>query len=626
MGGICGVVYADRDRAVESRCIAQMAQALQHHYVNPGSYAVYGNAGLGMHHPSKADWDTVQPPECSQPIHNENQTIWVVFVGELLNAQALATTLNQLGHQFYTTTEMEVLVHAYEEFEDEFLNHLEGTFAFALWDARHERLVLGRDRVGVQPLYFARHDQALLFGSELQTILAYPNFPRELNRVALNEYLSFTYVPTPHTMVQGISKLPPGHALSYTQGQLDIWQYWDADFSASENSPPRPTIEYETELLAGLRASVREAMVSEQSVGVLLDGSLGSSAIAALMSEVTPGQVKSFALRFAAFAPADDARRLADHLQTEHHELTLTPSHIQEFIPQIGQLLAEPLSDWSLLPQFFLAQFTRRHVPVALSGLGGETLFGGSAALQAHRLVEYYERLLPSLVRRGFISKFLDRLPTSLNRRNFLAGRGLSTVMRHHQWLGAFTVAQKSQLLTAWPQLYDKDTYQIAQEHQARSQAQEVLNQLLYCDLKLELADKILPTHHQASLAPALAVRFPLLNTALMETVAQTPHHLKLLGLNPQYILRQTLRNHIPEQMLQPNPPDLNLPMAQWLTSSLRPLVEDLLSPSRLRRAGVFEANSVRQLWKEHQRGQQDHSKLLWTLLAFELWYEQWLK
>lgn len=617
MGGICGVVYAERDRAVENNCLKPMTLALGHRSPDPGSYYVYGHVGLGIQHPSLPEVDH------SQPIHNTDQSIWGVVVGELLNNRELATQLTQLGHQFYTTTDTELFVHAYEEFEDEFLEHLDGTFAFAIWDARNERLVLGRDRVGTQPLYFARHDQGLLFGSELHAILAYPGFPRRINPAALSEYLSFTYVPTPHSIAQGVSKLPPGHALSYARGQLDIWQYWDVDFRTSEQRPSRATGDDETELLAGMRTAVRQAMMREPAIGVALDGSLGSIAIAALMAEVTPNQVRSFALRL---EQSGDVRAIAEHLHTEHHELTLTPPIFQKFVPKLGQLLDEPLGDWSLLPQFFLAQFTRCHVPTVLSAAGGETLWGGSRALQAHRMVEYYERLLPSVARRYLLPWFLDRVPGSSQVRRFLDGRGLPAAIRHQQWLGAFTVAQKSQLLEFGQPLQGQETYQVVLKHQTRSQAREALNQLLYCDLKLELEGKILTTHRRAHLHNALAVQFPFLNTALVENAAQVPHHLKLLGLTPQYLLRQTLRPYVPDALLRSRSTRLKLPMAQWLTGSLRPLVEDLLSPSRLRRAGFFDVTVVRQLWQAHQRGQQDHSQLLWTLLAFELWYEQWSK
>lgn len=630
MCGICGVVYADKERPVEEKLIETMSASILHRGPDEGGLYVHENVGLGSRRLSIIDLAGGQ-----QPIHNETQTVWVVFNGELYNYRELTHSLSRRGHKFYTATDTEVLVHAYEEFGEEFLEYLNGMFAFALWDKRKEKLIIGRDRMGIKPLYYTLQDNALIFGSELKTLLSYPNLSKSIDLVALNEYLSFEYVPTPRSIFQNISKLPPGHALSYQQGKLKVWQYWDINLSRSENIKPKRVKEYQRELIGVLTDAVRKEMVSDVPVGVLLSGGLDSSTIAAIMSEIAPGNVKSFSIRFddPSFDESNYARLVADHLKTEHYELTLTPNLTLDLVPQLAKFLDEPLGDSSIIPTFLLSQFTRHHVKVALGGDGGDELFAGYSTLQAHRLVEYYERLLPGFVRHKIIPWIVDRIPVSFDNisfdfklRRFIAGRGIPIIMRHHQWLGSYTVQQKRELLQPWTQLQEKDTYQIAFEHQRNSQAKEELNQLLYCDLKLYLEGDILPKVDRASMANSLEVRVPLLNHTLVEYVAQMPHSLKLRGLTTKYILRQAMKNRLPKEILDRKKKGFNMPVAKWFTGELRPLLEEMLSRERLQREGFFNPDYVQKLLQEHLTQKADHRKLLWTLLVFELWYEHWGK
>ncbi|MDY6785537.1 MAG: asparagine synthase (glutamine-hydrolyzing), partial [Cyanobacteriota bacterium] len=623
MCGICGIVYAEGDRPVNRALVGAMTAAITHRGPDQDGFYIKDNVGLGSRRLSIIDLDGGQ-----QPIHNENKTVWVVFNGELYNYRDLTRSLTRLGHKFYTSTDTEVLVHAYEEFGLEFIEYLNGMFAFALWDTRKQQLIVARDRLGIKPLYYTLHDDALLFGSELKTILTYPGMPRSVDLVSLNEYLSFEYVPTPRTIFQGISKLEPGHALSFCQGQLKTWQYWNVNLGRSENIKPKQVKEYERELLSVLKYAVEKEMVSDVPVGVMLSGGLDSSTVAALMTEIAPGNVKSFSVRFddPSFDESPYARQVARHLQTEHYELTLTPNLALDLVPQIANFLDEPLGDSSFIPTFLLSQFTRHHVKVALGGDGGDELFAGYSTLQAHRLVEYYERLLPGFVRHRVIPWLVDRMPVSFNNisldfkiRRFIGGRGLPIVVRHHQWLGSFTVAQKRELLQPWTQLLEKDTYHSAFEHQLQSGAKEALNQLLYCDLKMYLEGDILPKVDRASMANSLEVRVPLLNHTLVEYVAQIPHSMKLHGLTTKYILRRAMGDRLPKEILGRGKKGFNMPVAKWLTRDLRPLLEEMLSSDRLKREGFFNPSAVQQLLGEHLNQQQDHRKLLWTLLVFEL-------
>lgn len=570
-----------------------------------------------------------------QPIHNEDQTVWVVFNGEIYNYRDLRMTLERRGHSFYTRSDTEVIVHAYEDFGDEFLEHLNGMFAFALWDATRHRLVLARDRAGIKPLYYALHDGALIFASEAKGILAYPGVPRSVDLVALNEYLSFEYVPSPRTIFSGISKLPPGQAICFQENKMRTWTYWDINLARSENIQRKPLAEYEDELLELLREAVNLEMVSDVPIGVLLSGGIDSSAVAALMVESSPGRIKSFSISFEdpTFDESRYARLVAGRLGTDHHELCLAAKDVVQLLPQIVNSMDEPLGDSSLLPTYVLSRLARQHVKVALGGDGGDELFGGYSTLQAHRLVEYYERLLPSYVRQRVAPRLAELLPTSFNNisvdfkiRRFLLARGVPPAVRHHYWLGSFKPEQKEELLRPWARLTEKDTYDIVFKHLEQCTAQYPMNQLLYCDFKLYLEGGMLPKVDRMSMANSLEIRAPLLNHKLVKYVARIPHELKLRGLTTKYLLRRSLRKHLPAEILRRGKKGFNFPVAKWIAGPLRDLAESLLSPERLSRSGFFDHDYVRMLLDEHMAGRRDHRKLLWTLIAFQLWYERWIE
>jgi asparagine synthase (glutamine-hydrolysing) len=630
MCGICGIIYADWARPVETVLIEAMCRTIVHRGPDDQGVYVQGNVGLGSRRLSIIDLEGGR-----QPIHNEDETVWIVFNGEIYNYPDLTRLLERRGHRFYTGSDTETIVHAYEEFGDEFLQHLNGMFAFALWDVQRQRLLLARDRTGIKPLYYTQHDGALIFGSELKTILAYPNIPRTIDLVALDEYLSFEYVPSPRTIFQGISKLPPGHALAFAEDQVRTWQYWDINLARSEGVQPKRLSEYEAELLEVLREAVHKEMISDVPIGVLLSGGIDSSAVAALMAEAAPENVKSFSIAFddPSFDESHHARQVVRYLGTEHHELTLTPKTMLDLVPRIAEFLDEPLGDSSIIPTFLLSQIARQYVKVALGGDGGDELFAGYSTLQAHRLVEYYERLLPGVVRYHLVPWVVDRLPVSFDNisfdfkaRRFIAGRGVSLMERHHLWLGSFTPTQKRQLLQPWAQVQEKDTYHVAFDHLHACQAREPLNQLLYCDMKLYLDGDILPKVDRASMANSLEVRVPLLNHTLVEYVAGLPHDLKLHRLTTKYILRRALRGRLPDAILRRGKKGFNMPVAKWLTGPLYPLAEEMFSEERLEREGFFEPTYVRGLLEDHLAGWHDHRKLLWTLLVFQLWYERWGK
>lgn len=570
----------------------------------------------------------------AQPIYNEDRSVTIVFNGELYNFPTLRPKLELLGHRFYTHSDTEAIVHAYEQWGVNCLAEFNGMFAFALWDSRANRLFIARDRTGIKPLYYTIRGETLIFGSELKAVLAHPQIDRKIDPLALYHYLSFEYVPTPHCIISGVQKLPPGYYLTFDSTGLHTQAFWDIDLATSENQPVPNEKDAIAELAERLCKAVQMEMLADVPVGVLLSGGIDSSGVAAMMTEAAPGRVQSFSISFEdpSFDESRWARLAARTLGTDHHELMVSASDMLAVVPRLGQIMDEPLGDSSLIPTYIVSGFARQFVKVALGGDGGDELFGGYSTLQAHKLAELYRRVLPGPAR-TLVATVLDHtMPTSFNNisldfklRRFLHGTSLPPALRHHQWLGSFQTEQKQRLLTQEMFQAGVNAPSTIEHHWMGCKATDTLNKLLYCDMKLYLEGDILPKVDRASMACSLEVRVPLLNADLVSYVMALPHSLKLKGLTTKYLFRRTLAGRVPAEILRRGKKGFNIPVARWLTGELRDMAGDLLSPSILRRGGYFEPAYVQQLWQEHQLRHCDHRKLLWTLLAFQLWHQSFI-
>jgi asparagine synthase (glutamine-hydrolysing) len=629
MCGICGVIKVNQDATVDPEILRHMVRTLIHRGPDDHGFYLDGPVGLGHRRLSIIDLTTGR-----QPIHNEDQSIWIVFNGEIYNSPELRERLEKAGHHFYTQSDTEVVVHAYEHYGGDCLNRLNGIFAFALWDRKNRRLLLARDRMGVKPLYYADLPGGFLFASELKALLAHPSVERCLDLTALNLYLSLEYVPSPHTIFADVKKLPPGHLLTLEKGRVTISSYWDIDLSQSEAGPRRSPAEYEGEFRDTLKEAVRLELLSDVPLGVLLSGGIDSSAVAAMMVQTSSKTVKSFTIAFddPSFDESHHARQVAAHLGTEHHELTLDAGTALELVPRLGEFLDEPLGDSSFIPTFLLSAFTSRHVKVALGGDGGDELFGGYPTLQAHRLSLYYHHLLPQWMRQRLVPWVVAQLPVSFDNlsfdfraRRFLSGQSAPAAVRHHLWLGSFTPSEKRQLLGPLASGPEDEVEKLAMAQVRASRTPDILNQILYCDMKLYLEGDILPKVDRASMAHSLEVRVPLLNKLLLEFAARLPHQLKVRNFTTKYIMRRALKDILPASILKRGKKGFNMPVGKWLSGPLRPLAEDLLAEVRLKRAGLFNPAYVQSLLADHWARRRDNRKLLWTLLAFELWRDCWM-
>ena len=629
MCGFCGVLNFDGQAPVSQEVLAAMTATLQHRGPDDlGSY-VAGPVGLGHRRLSIIDLETGH-----QPLSNEDGSVWIVYNGELYNYQAIRVNLEKAGHRFATLSDTEVIVHAYEEYGADCLKVMNGMFAFALWDSRRQRLLLARDRVGIKPLYYARLPRGLVFGSEVKALLAHPQLERRLDLTALNLYLSLEYVPSPYSIFAGVSKLPPGHFLMVEGAASHLEGYWDLELAHSEPFAPRNLDECTAEVRRLLHDVVKMELVADVPVGVLLSGGIDSSAVAAMMTRTSSRPVPSFSVAFddPSFDESTHARLVARHLGTEHYEFPLSADTALKTLPEITAGLDEPLGDSSIIPTYCLSRFTKEHVKVALGGDGGDELFGGYSTLQAHRLANYYQRLAPGWLRRLVEPWVLDNLPVSFDNlsfdfklRRFLRDYSLPPVVRHHRWLGSFTSEEKAWLLGPLVKDSRGKVEDLVGHYAHQAGTQDPLNQVLYCDLKLYLEGDILVKVDRASMANSLEVRVPLLNRLLVEYAAHLPHSFKLRGLTTKFLLRQALKGLLPDSILTRPKKGFNVPVAKWFAGPLKPLLAEVLSPRHLKQQGLFQPDYVAALIKEHQARQRDHRKLLWTLLAFQLWHQRWL-
>ncbi len=631
MCGICGIVATVGNVKVSREILERMNGAMEHRGPDEDGFFWDGVAGLGSRRLSIIDLAGGR-----QPIPNEDETLWIVFNGEVYNHRELRTYLEKRGHTFRTHSDTEAILHLYEEFGADCVQQLDGIFAFAIWDNRKHELVLARDRMGIKPIYYTcLPDGQLVFGSEMKVILAHPGVQHDVDLISLNEYLSYEYVPTPRTIIRNVYRLEAGHVLRYNRLGLQIHAYEQLSFRQAESRPPVNWRDYADGLYETLRAAVKRELVSDVPVGVLLSGGIDSSTVAALMVDLYPGTVESFTIGFeeASFDEARYARQVSNHLGTHHNELTLTSRKTIDLVQQMPHILDEPFADASFIPTYLLSQFARQKVKVVLGGDGGDELFAGYPTLLAHRLIKYYERIVPWSLRAYVAPRMMDRLAVSFDNisldfrlRRFLGGRGVPLLTRHHRWLGSFVDEEKDLLLQDWLKPTLRETYYQSFAHARECDAEEALNRLLYDDLKMYLEGDILFKVDRASMANSLEVRVPLLNREAVHFANDLPIDLKLHGLTSKFILKKALRGRLPREIINRPKKGFNMPVAYWLTGDLKPLMLDMLSESTVNRQGLFNYAYVRQLIDDHLTHRKDNRKMLWTLLMFQMWYHAYIE
>ena len=605
-----------------------MCERMVHRGPDSEGLFVTSGVALGMRRLAIIDLVTGE-----QPAFNEDKSVAVILNGEIYNYRELRADLEKRGHSFRSASDTEVLPHLYEEYGDDMLREINGMFAFALWDSRRRRLLIGRDRFGEKPLYWGVFENTLLFASEPKVLLAHPAVKPALNLQALRQYLSFDYVPAPLSIYEGISKLPAAHKLVLEDGRVEVERYWCLSYKTAQPVPSEhEAADHLRELMAD---AVRMRLVSDVPLGVLLSGGVDSSSVAAFAVRASTEPVKTFSISFAeaSFDESAYARGVAKFLGTDHHEERLSANLAANLVSEIGAWMDEPFSDPSLVPTYLLSRFTRKHVTVALGGDGGDELFAGYPMYAGLRWGEFYKRV-PRPLRQRLVEPIIRLLPVKTKNLSFdykalrfVTGAKYDTVARHHVWFGSFTPEEQTQLLTSDAlAASNDDIYAQARQFAEECDNDDPVTRMQSVDTRLYLAEDILTKVDRSSMAVSLEVRAPFLDPRVAEFAASLPCNYKLRGHKTKYILKKAVHELLPPFVTKRGKKGFGVPVAEWLKEKLRPLARDLLSPERVRRAGVFNPTFIARLQDEHERGVANHRKLLWTLLMFELWHESFIE
>ena len=627
MCGIVGIVRNDRSD-VDQALLARMCAAIRHRGPDDDGFYFNDAVGLGMRRLAIIDLKSGQ-----QPIHNEDRTAWIVFNGEIYNYRELRDQLEKLGHTFYTNSDTEAIIHAYDQYGIDCPKHLRGMFAFAIWDEKSEELFLARDRVGKKPLLYAQVNGQFVFGSEFSALLLHPDISRDINREAIHYYLSFMCVPAPLTAYRAIKKLEPGHSLRFRQrdGDISIERYWEPNFSQKTSLSEEEAGERAVELL---RESVRVRLMSEVPLGAFLSGGIDSSAVVALMSEESSEPVKTFSIGFDEqdFSELHHARRVAEHVGAEHHEFIVRPDAM-EVLPLLVEHYGEPYADSSAIPTYYVSRETRRHVTVALNGDGGDECFAGYERYAAMRLAERY-RKVPGVMRESVIKQMVGLLPSSQLRRGrvrnvkrFLDAASLTPVERYLRWVSVLDRKTKAELYTD-EMLHETRNFDPASWLSpwfARANGAGVVDASLLADTMTYLPNDLLVKVDIASMAVSLEARSPFLDHHVIEFAASLPENLKLRGLTTKYLLKRVLKKLVPIENLNRGKMGFGVPIGHWFRGEMQKFLgETLLSEKALSR-GLFKRVEVARMYDAHTRGERDYAHQLWTLLMLELWFQRFI-
>lgn len=635
MCGICGAVWTDPRFAVERPVLREMTGKLRHRGPDDeGAYTAQlfhtppapPQPGVALGHRRLAIIDV---DSSRQPLANENGGIRVVFNGEIYNYQELRKRLEGNGHQFHTAGDTETLVHLYEDDGPEFVKHLVGMFAIAIWDSARRRLVVARDRIGQKPLYYRQEAGRLAFASELKSLLAIPGMPRKIDPGALDEYLTFQYVPYPHTIFRGISKLPPAHVGVWQDGLWSVSRYWEPEWNVEKPISTGNAVE---QLRERLRESVRMQLRSDVPLGAFLSGGIDSSILTAIMQQESASKVQTFSIGFPEreYDESHFARRVAVHLGTEHHELRVEPNAV-ELLPKLVWHFDEPFGDSSAIPTFYLAELTRKQVTVAISGDGGDELFCGYDRYRAIRMANLVDRLpLGSALARW---RVWDRLPNSgfqkslLRRlRRFIELAGLPASQRYGELVSIFNEPRRAALYSEAfvATLPDRDPTEFLAAAFAKCKQREAVTAASLVDVMTYLPCDLCHKVDIATMAHGLECRQPFLDHRVVEFAVGLPISLKLRNRRSKWLLREAFGSMLPAEVFRRPKQGFGVPLDYWLRGDLRELLHDvLLSPTALER-GYFRSEAVRALVDEHLALKRDHSARLWALLVLEIWQREW--
>lgn len=623
MCGICGTLNFDREQHVDASLLQTMTDALIHRGPDGAGQYVNGSIGMGHRRLSIIDLGSGAQPMC-----NEDGTVWVTYNGEIYNFAELRDDLKTRGHRFKSASDTEVIVHAYEEWGEDCVRRLQGMFAFGLWDARNEILLLARDRVGIKPLYYTNTGRSLLFASELKALLLDPLVPRRRNLAAVHRFLTYYYLPGPETLFSDIYKLEPGHLLLVKRGQVQKKQYWDLSFDKSRKW--RSLSEAAEVLEPLLRQTIRDHLISDVPVGVLLSGGVDSTAILRHAVEQTTHPVQTFTVAFAGGAVADErpyARLAAERYGTEHHEITFSANEFREFLPKYVWHMEEPVCEPPAIALYHVAKLARdSSVKVLLSGEGGDEAFGGYETYRNIILLEQLKRTLGpakgslrlGLGALGFLGwggaekyrKLVDRQFPAYYRSRAAVGDTVFSSPGSSLYTGEFAEIVRAQQR-------DDVALHLGNAMNGRS----VLDQMLYVDTKTWLPDELLVKADKMTMAASTELRVPLLDFRVLEFAASLPQQFKVRNWSTKRVLREALKRAVPPEILRRKKAGFPVPYASWLKTELKEYLSDtLLGESAV--SMYLDKHGLESLVRDAPT-RPTWPKEIFSLLVLELWHQQ---
>jgi asparagine synthase (glutamine-hydrolysing) len=639
MCGICGKLNFD-GQGIREDLIRKMCRSFSYRGPDDEGTCISPLIGLGHRRLSIIDLS----PAGHQPMCNEDETIWIVFNGEIYDFNDIRETLQSKGHTLKSRTDTETIIHLYEEEGVDCLKHLNGMFSFGLWDSRRQRLWLARDRLGIKPLNYYWDGRHLIFASEIKAILCDPSVRREIDPEALDLYLTLNYIPPPWTIFKNIRKLMPGSWLVAEKGMISVESFWDIP-KGRDRSNTTPTLEAPTKditdikrhLYTLLEDAVIRRLISDVPFGAFLSGGIDSSLIVALMARNSNQPIKTFSIGYKDLPSFDEtqyAREVAAFNKTDHQEFKLGHRDILDAFPLVLECVDEPFADSSAVPTYIVSRETRKHVTVALSGDGGDELFAGYRMYQGEHWSRYFSKI-PRFVRDGLIAPLINALPDARDKpslekirraKKLVKGMSLDFPERFCRWREVFPLVLRQDLLTAPPEkdLYLSIVRKIIEKEGDRF-SEDMINLMLYMDVRGLLHGDMLTKVDRMSMANSLEVRVPFLDHTVVEYVFQLEGRLKLKGKTGKYILMETFKDLLPPSLHNRPKWGFEMPIGAWLRNELKFLIDEYLTEDVIKKQALFDFGVIKRLIRDHMNERQDTSWHLWNLIVFQHWHKTYL-
>ena len=627
MCGIVAIIDLRARRQIDRDTLVRMNESQHHRGPDEGGLHLAPGVGLGHRRLSIIDLATGQ-----QPLYNEDRSVVVIYNGEIYNYRELIAELTALGYVFRTRSDTEVIVHAWQAWGEKCVDRFRGMFAFVLWDEKQQTAFMARDRLGVKPFYYALlPDGHLIAGSELKSLLVHGGLARAIDPLAVEEYFALGYVPEPRTIFSSAAKLPPGHSLIVRRGASvpAPREYWDVTFTASSKLSPK---EASAELVERLQESVRLRMISEVPLGAFLSGGVDSSAVVAMMAEVSAAPVNTCSISFsdAKYDESKYAQQVAQRYRTRHH-VERVESDDFDLIDLLARLYDEPYADSSAIPTYRVCQLARKHVTVALSGDGGDESFGGYRRYRLHMMEERMRQPLPLALRRpvfGLLGRMYpkaDWAPRVFRGKTTLQALARDSVQAYFHSMSILRDDMRSRLYsnTFKAQLAGYNAIEVFKRHAAKANQDDPLSLIQYLDLKTYLVGDINTKVDRASMAHSLEVREPLMDHLLVEWLATLPSSFKLRAGEGKWLFKKAMQPHLPNEVLYRPKMGFAVPLASWLRGPLKERVRGAVLGNSLAETGLFDRGYLRQLFEQHQSGSRDNSAPLWSLLMFDAFFRQ---